>query len=109
MSAQWFLARNNQRLGPYSPDQLTSLVASGHLLPVDMLLEKGSQKWVQAGSVPGLFAPAATVPQMPPPLTPQTKPPMDRTARVGIVVGVVIGVVGVLLPWVSHPSFGTIN
>jgi hypothetical protein len=78
MSTQWFLARDNQRHGPYALDQLRAMVASGQLLPSDMLLQEGAQQWGAASSVPGVFPP----PGVPPPPVPELSrqpddPPVD--------------------------------
>jgi NAD-dependent dihydropyrimidine dehydrogenase PreA subunit len=66
---QWFYARGKQRVGPLSTAQLRALAASGSLSPADMVTRTGSQKWVPAGQVKGLFPEAAPVgPAVPPPL-----------------------------------------
>ena len=65
---RWFLARNKQRLGPYSSSQLKQLADAGNIIPADMILKEGRQKWVNAGSVRGLFTGAAPPPAPPPEL-----------------------------------------
>jgi hypothetical protein len=67
-SSRWFLARNKQRLGPYSSAQLKQLADAGNIIPDDMILKEGRQKWVNAGSVKGLFTakpPSASPPELP--------------------------------------------
>src|SRR5262245_7386479 len=49
--AWWFLARNKQRLGPYSSAQLKEFADAGQIQPDDMILRQGRQKWVSAGSI----------------------------------------------------------
>ena len=55
MAAQWFLARGGKKYGPYSMEQLRQFVASGNVLPTDMLLPEGQRQWVAANALPGLF------------------------------------------------------
>jgi hypothetical protein len=55
---RWFLARNKQRMGPYSSAQLKQFADAGNIVPADMILKEGRQKWVSAGSVKGLFTAA---------------------------------------------------
>jgi hypothetical protein len=73
-SARWFLARNKQRLGPYSSSQLKQLADEGNIIPDDMILKEGRQKWVNAGTVKGLFTanPPAPAPSELPVLEPLT-------------------------------------
>jgi hypothetical protein len=54
----WYLARGTKKLGPFSTEQLKKLAAGGKLLPTDMLLQDGKQKWISPSSVEGLFPPA---------------------------------------------------
>ena len=52
MSADaWFFARDNKKVGPVSAAQMKNLVAAGKLVPTDMVLRAGSQKWIAAGDV----------------------------------------------------------
>jgi hypothetical protein len=48
------------RCGPYSFEQLKQFATSGLIVPDDMLLQNGAQKWVPAKFVTGLFASTAT-------------------------------------------------
>ncbi len=78
MPENWYLARNNQKYGPYPTDQMKEFAASGKLLPTDMVLQDGTGKWASAGTV---FFPTATLAapenqSSPPPLAiPVTQPP----------------------------------
>jgi Fe-S oxidoreductase len=63
----WYYARNRQRVGPVSSAQRKALAAAGTLAPTDMVLRAGTQKWVHAAKVKGLFAPAAPPAPPPPP------------------------------------------
>jgi uncharacterized protein DUF4339 len=53
--SQWYFARDGKKQGPVTLDQLKGMAASGLLNQKDMILEDGSGKWSQAGSVQGLF------------------------------------------------------
>ena len=53
--ASWYVARNNQKTGPYTSAQLKRLAASGQLGSEDMLLREGQKQWVKAGTVRDLF------------------------------------------------------
>src|SRR5262249_14644685 len=54
---QWYVARNQQKVGPFTSQQLRQLVSCAFLQPTDMVLAEGSTKWVEARIVPGLFSP----------------------------------------------------
>jgi hypothetical protein len=45
MEAPWYIARNNQRLGPFSWPQIQDMAKGGMLQVTDMLLQHGAQKW----------------------------------------------------------------
>lgn len=60
MTPQWFYAKGRQKHGPASLAHLQRLAAAGHILPTDMVLPAGSQKWVLASSVNELFQPSST-------------------------------------------------
>lgn len=67
MPAQWFIARQRQKHGPYPFEQLHQWARTGVLLPTELVLGD-SGKWQAAGSVAGLFDfPVAAVAE---PLTP---------------------------------------
>jgi WD40 repeat protein len=69
MADQWFIARNNKKHGPFTAAKLKELAAQKRLLPSDMLLKEGTQKWVAASSMKGLFPVA-------PPRPAAAKPPV---------------------------------
>jgi hypothetical protein len=65
--AEWYYARNNQRLGPISTEQLKQLASRGELSANDLIWKDGMANWAAASTVPGLFtAPAAAPPSAPP-------------------------------------------
>jgi Fe-S oxidoreductase len=51
----WYYARNQQPVGPISSAQLKALAQAKVLVPADMVLKVGTQKWVAARKVKGLF------------------------------------------------------
>jgi hypothetical protein len=71
-TARWYLARNKQRLGPYSSAQLKQFADAGQVQPDDMILREGRPKWVSAGSIKGLFTAARPAP--PPAAIPIAEP-----------------------------------
>ena len=67
--AEWYYARNNQRLGPVTLEQLKQLAASGQLSANDLVWKEGMANWAAASTIPGIFgAPAA--PAAPPARSP---------------------------------------
>jgi hypothetical protein len=58
MSVRWYIARQQQKLGPFSAVQLKQLAECGFVQPREYVWVEGASKWVEANSVPGLF-PAA--------------------------------------------------
>jgi hypothetical protein len=79
--SQWFLARDKQKLGPYSSAQLRQLAAAGGLQPEDMIWREGEPKWIAARAIKGLFtaapvrSPESLFPgALPAPPAPQTPP-----------------------------------
>ena len=61
LGTTWYHARNKQKVGPLSFAELYRLVSSGRLLPTDMVLQAGTQQWVPASSVRGLFLTTSTI------------------------------------------------
>lgn len=58
MAARWFIARNKEKVGPFSAHDLKQLARHGILLASEHIWLEGASKWVRANSVPGLFPPA---------------------------------------------------
>jgi hypothetical protein len=84
MSDLWFYARNKQKLGPVSTDELRQLLRDGTLQPHDMVLRQGAVTWVSAGSaIPPSApeAPAAEVRRAPRDATPQRPPAAPRAGK----------------------------
>lgn len=55
----WMFARGQQQSGPVSLPQLQQMATSGELHPNDLVWRDGMPQWVQAATVPELFAPGA--------------------------------------------------
>jgi WD40 repeat protein len=51
----WFYARDKQKHGPLSWEQLRDAVNAGGVRPDDMVLQEGNPRWIPAKEVPGLF------------------------------------------------------
>jgi len=52
---RWFIARNKEKVGPFSAGDLKQLARDGLLQPDEHVWLEGASKWVAAGGVPGLF------------------------------------------------------
>jgi len=66
-SEQWFCQIEGKQYGPFSGEQLKTLVSQGKLLPTHLLRQGPQGQWVQATRAKGLFPAAPTT-------TPQSKP-----------------------------------
>jgi uncharacterized protein YkwD len=89
---RWYYARAREKVGPLGEEQLRALAASGQLAPADMVWEEGSPRWLQAGTVPGLF---------PPPRPPAIPPrPGGRWWPVAV-AALVLTAVTALTAWLS--------
>jgi WD40 repeat protein len=72
--AEWFYARNRQKVGPLTLTQLRELLASGEVSRQDMVLRHGSGKWMQASAVPELNTSSAAPVPMAMPVAPTARP-----------------------------------
>jgi WD40 repeat protein/serine/threonine protein kinase len=57
--AQWYVASQKRKLGPFSFAQLQQQAARGDLTSQDMVLAANSAKWVRAEAIPGLWQAAS--------------------------------------------------
>jgi hypothetical protein len=69
MPNQWHCNRDGKLLGPFTDQQLKQLATSGMLVPTDLIRKAGTEKWVPASRVKGLF------PTNEPPATRQSNSP----------------------------------
>jgi hypothetical protein len=58
MTTSWYIARNKQKFGPFSTNQLHQLALLGLVRPGEFVLAEGARKWVEAKSVAGVFPPS---------------------------------------------------
>ncbi len=56
----WFYARDRQKYGPFSWEQLRDLAGAGELRPEDMVLKQGAPRWFAAREIDGLFVLSST-------------------------------------------------
>ena len=70
MESPWYIARHNQKYGPYSAEELQQLADSGKLAGEDLIWREGLGAWQPARVVLGQFA---RTPPAPPPL-PSSRP-----------------------------------
>ncbi len=61
MAAEWYVQRNEKKLGPFSNKDLRRLVAAGKLTSGDMLWKEGLPEWVAASRVESLCGNEASV------------------------------------------------
>lgn len=57
MNADWFYAKDDQRLGPVSEQELKGLATDGKLRPNDLVWRDGMPDWVEARTQAVLFPP----------------------------------------------------
>jgi hypothetical protein len=69
MADNWFIVRDDKKHGPYSLVQMKEFAASGKLLPIDMVLQEGTNQWSPASQVDALFPARGTASPPPPPPT----------------------------------------
>jgi serine/threonine protein kinase len=60
---QWYYAQGRQKVGPVTWARLQEMAKTGRLLPQDMLLPDGARRWLEAGTLPGLFADSRGLPE----------------------------------------------
>lgn len=52
---EWFLARDGQRYGPITNEDLRKLASTGHVKAEDLIWRQGFDEWVAASTIPGLI------------------------------------------------------
>jgi hypothetical protein len=73
MADRWYYAHDDNKVGPYSAQELKELAAAGKILPTDTVWKEGVEKGVLASRVKNLFAPAGA--DVSPPPAPSPVPP----------------------------------
>lgn len=77
MADNWYVGKNGNKSGPFSPAELRDMASRGDLLPTDMVWKQGLASWVQASAIKGLFASSAAAVSRPtagPPTNPYAPP-----------------------------------
>src|SRR3954454_20618861 len=77
---RWFYSKGGKPLGPVTPAQLRELTRRGEISPDDLVQREGSDKWVAAGALSGLFDQAKPAP----PTGIIASPPAKKPAPTGI-------------------------
>lgn len=103
---QIHVARDGQRLGPFSIEEVRARLSAGEIRPTDLAWAEGRADWVPLASFPGIAEPAVpTLPQTgvggPPPL--QRIPPPISGATSGLAIAsLVCGILSVtFLPFLA--------
>jgi uncharacterized RDD family membrane protein YckC len=87
MAEEWFVGRNGQQSGPFSPAQLRQMAASGQVSMGDLVWKEGLSNWVSASSIRGLFPEGGQVPATPSarpgprPVAPPPRTPLPSEGR----------------------------
>ena len=98
---QIHIARDGQRLGPFSTEEVKARLAAGELRPTDLAWSDGCAEWSPLSAFPGIADASATaqpvnVPTMPPPL--QKLPPGVHQPASGLAIAsLVCGILSVTL------------
>ena len=72
---QIHIARDGQKLGPFSTEEVTARLAAGELRPTDLAWAEGRAEWCPLSAFPGF----SSAPGTPPPLrAPVAPPPLQR-------------------------------
>jgi hypothetical protein len=58
----WFVGRDGQQYGPVADTEFRSLLASGQVLPTDLVWRQGMADWVQADTLRASLGPSAGAP-----------------------------------------------
>lgn len=66
METNWYIARDRKKQGPFSLAQMQQMAGNGQLLPIDMVLQEGTAKWIAASQVEAFFPQPQTAPPPPP-------------------------------------------
>ena len=56
MASEWYVFKNNNRLGPFSSQDLRRLTVAGSLSPDDLVWKEGINGWIPAQNIKGLFS-----------------------------------------------------
>jgi hypothetical protein len=60
MASRWYFEQDGERQGPVTGPQLRAMAKQGLVTPSTLVWREGSEEWVSASTISGLFDPAAT-------------------------------------------------
>lgn len=105
MADEWYYSRDKKQHGPVTREELGDLVATGDLLPGDLVWKDGMAEWVAASRVRGLIPQS---PSAPPAQRSQPAPAIPRSPDAGGVAWHIVAIVAApllvlafVLPWWS--------
>jgi hypothetical protein len=59
----WYIARDDQQVGPLTAAEMREFIRCGHLNSADHVWRLGFDNWQRAGDVPGLLQPPPRMPR----------------------------------------------
>jgi uncharacterized membrane protein len=74
MAVEWYVRRNDKKLGPFSSKDLRRLATAGKLAADDLLWKEGLSEWIAASRVESLFHSDASVSTQPAMVAPLSTP-----------------------------------
>lgn len=80
MGQEWYVAKDGNKLGPFSSTDLKHLAENKRLEPTDLVWTAGMSKWKEARKVVGLFLNTTRTKQPPLPSRPPPVPPPLQSA-----------------------------
>jgi hypothetical protein len=102
---QIYVGRNGQREGPFTLDQIRTMLAQGQAQPTDLAWYEGAAGWIPVAQLPGLHPPPLGA--VPPPLQPVpasfaptygTPQPTETLSIVSLILGI-LGLI--MIPFVA--------
>jgi hypothetical protein len=91
MAADWFCKIDGNKVGPFTPQQLKTIVAKGQLRPEHLIRRGNEGAWVPAGRVKGLF-PEQSATAKPASKSPAAKsPPAPQRPAADVPEGLTLG------------------
>ena len=93
-----YIAKNDQKLGPYSIAEAQSLIVAGTIQATDWAWYEGLTDWIPLNQVPGFDAAAPQLPGVPQP----PPPPVGRPVLVWVIcifyfIGIPLGILSAIL------------
>jgi hypothetical protein len=95
---QIYIAKNNQRLGPYSLEEALRLRASGQISGTDLAWYEGIPQWIPLSQVPGMGVGAPPKIDFGAPLPPVVPAPPPTGSDSGLFLKRILTAIGVFFP-----------